>query len=308
MPTAASAEGDHRAALAAIGQERLAVLAEPSDLPGLIRLASHLGLLLLTGTAVLLAEGSWRLPLQAVHGVILVFLFTALHECIHRTAFRTVWINDAVAAFAGFTYFQPATGFRYFHFAHHRYTQDPQRDPELALAKPRTRAEYFWLLTGWHFWIGQARLLITNAIGHSLPGYIPPRAHGKVIREARIHLALYTAILLASTATGSTLALTLWLVPAILGQPAMRAYLLAEHTGCPLVPDMLANSRTTFAHRATRWLAWEMPWHTAHHAAPTIPFHRLAELTGEIEHALKSTARGYLDAQAQILRAIDADR
>ena len=77
---------------------------------------------------------------------------------------------------------------------------------------------------------------------------------------------------------------------------------------CPLVPDMLVNSRTTFAHRAIRWLAWEMPWHTAHHAAPTVPFHRLADLTGEIENALKSTAQGYIDAHHQILRAIDAGR
>ncbi len=134
---------------------------------------------------------------------------------------------------------------------------------------------------------------------------MPPRARDRVFREARVYLALYALIAVASVVSGSTLVLTLWLVPAILGQPFMRAYLLAEHTGCPLVPDMLDNSRTTFCHRAIRWLAWEMPWHTAHHAAPTVPFHRLAEMTREIEHALKRTADGYLDAQNQILRAID---
>jgi len=91
-------------------------------------------------------------------------------------------------------------------------------------------------------------------------------------------------------------------------QPMLRAYLLAEHTGCPLVPDMLTNSRTTFTHRAIRWLTWEMPWHTAHHAAPTVPFHRLATLSAEIEGALKSTAQGHIDAHHQIPHAIDAHR
>ena len=305
---AVSAEGDHRAALAAVGAERIAALSRTSDAPGLIRLASHLGLLALTGAAVLAVEGWARLPLQFVHGTVLVFLFSAAHECIHRTAFRTHWLNDRVAWLAGLPNLLPPHSFRFFHFAHHRHTQDADRDPELAMPKPRTRGAYLWSLTGWHFWTGQARSLLSAAFGGPLPGYVPPRGESRVRADARFYIVIYAGIALVSLIPGSTLALTLWVVPALLGQPMLRAYLLAEHTGCPLVPDMLANSRTTFAHRAIRWLAWEMPWHTAHHAAPTVPFHRLAALTAEIEHALKSTAQGYLDAHHQILRAIDADR
>jgi fatty acid desaturase len=123
--------------------------------------------------------------------------------------------------------------------------------------------------------------------------------------EARHFLVIYAIVAALPVVTGSTLTLTLWVIPVLLGQPVLRAFLLAEHTGCPLVPDMLANTRTTFAHRAMRWLSWEMPWHTAHHVAPTVPFHRLGELSAEIESGLKSTAESYHDAQAQILRAID---
>lgn len=301
---AASPEAAHRAAIAVLGKERIAALAEPTDRPGLIRMASHLALLMLTGAAILAAEGWWRLPIQAVHGVVLVFTFTALHECIHRTAFRSQWLNDGVAAVTGFVNIQPPTAFRYFHFAHHRYTQDPARDPELASPKPATRAQYWIHLTGAPYWLSQVRGLVANAIGRDLPGYIPPRARGRVIREARIHLALYAAIAAVSVLAGSTLALTHWVVPALLGQPVMRAFLLAEHTGCPLVPDMLANTRTTFCHRAVRWLSWEMPWHTAHHLAPTVPFHRLGRMSAEINAALKRTADSYPDAHRQILRFI----
>ena len=301
---AGSPEADHQVALAVLGRERVAALAELTDRPGLIRLASHLSLLTLTGWAVLAADGWWRLPAQAIHGVVLVFLFTTLHECIHRTAFRTPRLNDGVAAVTGFLNFQPATAFRYFHFAHHRYTQDPERDPELATPKPATRAQYWLHLTGVRHWVAQARGLIGQAIGHALPDYIPPRAHDRVVREARLHLSLYAAVVVVSVATGSTLALTLWIVPIVLGQPFMRAFLLAEHTGCPLVPDMLENTRTTFCHRVVRWLSWEMPWHTAHHVAPTVPFHRLGQMSAEIEAALKRTADSYPDAHRQILRFI----
>ena len=306
MLMAASAEGDHKAALAAIGIERVAALSRPSDKPGLIRLASHLGLLALTGTAVLAVEGWWRLPLQFIHGTVLVFLFSAAHECIHRTAFRTRWLNDAVAWGAGLALMLPPNAFRYFHFAHHRHTQDAERDPELATPKPRSRGEYLLRLTGWSYWAGQARALSNAAGGGPLPGYVPPRGAARVRAEARRFLVIYAIVAALPVVTGSTLSLTLWIIPALLGQPVLRAFLLAEHTGCPLVPDMLANTRTTFCHRATRWLTWEMPWHTAHHAAPTVPFHRLGALSAELESTLKSTAQGYLDAQGQILRAIDA--
>lgn len=303
-----SAEPAHRAALAALGEGRIAALSETSDHPGLIRLASHLALLVLTGAVVLATEGPARFALQFLHGTVLIFLFSAAHEAIHRTAFRSHWLNDRVAWLAGLPILLPPHAFRFFHFAHHRHTQDPARDPELAAPKPRSIPEYLWRLTGWHYWASQVQALTSAAPGRPLPDYVPPRGAAKVRREARTYLAIYAAVAVASLYTGSTLALTLWVVPALLGQPVLRAYLMPEHTACPLVPDMLTNSRTTFTHRALRWLAWEMPYHGAHHAAPTVPFHRLAELTAELRGDLGTTARGYTGAHRQILRAIGTGR
>lgn len=96
--------------------------------------------------------------------------------------------------------------------------------------------------------------------------------------------------------------LYLWVIPVLLRQPFLRAYLLAEHAACPLVADMLANTPTTFCNGAIRFLAWNMPQHTAHHAMPTVPFHRLPQLSRLLESRLKATARGYADAHRQIRR------
>jgi len=297
-------QGDHRAALAALPLGRIAALSEPADGPGLRRLAEHWMVIALLGALVLWLPGAAALPVQAALGVMLVFQFTALHEATHRTAFRTGWLNDWVAHGAGFLVLVPPRAFRALHFAHHRHTQDPVRDPELSTPKPRSLAGYLWRLTGWNYWRGQLAGMVAAAAGQPLPDYVPPRSEAAVRAEARLFLVGYAAILGLSVTTGSTLALSLWAVPMLLGQPALRAYLMAEHTACPMVADMLANTRTTFTHRAIRWLAWEMPWHTAHHAAPTVPFHRLAALTAEIEAQLKSTADGYPDAHRQILAQI----
>lgn len=297
-------DSDHRAALAEIPAAQMAELVALSDRPGLVRLGVHLCLIGALAALVLALDGWARLAAQAALGLPLVFLFTPMHEATHRTAFRAQWLNDWVARVAGVLLVLPALSFRYFHLAHHRFTQDPERDPELATPKPATTAAYFWALSGVPYWTGQVRSILGAALGRPLPAHVPPRAEDRVRREARLHLALYATLAVVSVKAGSTVLLTLWVVPALLGMPWLRAFLMAEHTGCPLVPDMLANTRTTFTHRLVRWIGWEMPWHTAHHAAPQVPFHRLPALSAALERRLRSTADGYADAHRQIRRGL----
>ncbi len=81
---------------------RLSGLTRRSDARGLVQLAGHLAALAATGIVLTAALGTgWLAPAMVLHGVVLVFLFSALHECIHRTAFRRRWFNDAVAWGAG---------------------------------------------------------------------------------------------------------------------------------------------------------------------------------------------------------------
>ena len=96
----------------------------------------------------------------------------------------------------------------------------------------------------------------------------------------------------------------LWLLPSLVGQPALRFFLLAEHTGCPIVGDMLANSRTTLTNRYVRWLTWNMPYHVEHHAYPWLPFHALPGAHEKIRAHVKVTSPGYIAANAEILRAV----
>ena len=99
-----------------------------------------------------------------------------------------------------------------------------------------------------------------------------------------------------------------WVLPAVLGQPWLRLYLMAEHTGCPLIPDMLANSRTTLTNPVVRFFAWNMPYHAEHHSFPAVPFHALPALHADLAPALKTTARGYVAAQREIFRALAEPR
>src|SRR5206468_6592458 len=44
----------------------------------------------------------------------------------------------------------------HFHSWHHRYTQDPARDPELMFPKATNRVEYLREISGFNFWLRRA--------------------------------------------------------------------------------------------------------------------------------------------------------
>jgi fatty acid desaturase len=285
----------------------LHALSQPSDFKGLAHLLSHFTVL--GGLAALIAIlpfSPWLVPALAVYGALLIFLFAPLHETIHRTAFRARWLNDGVALLAGAVLVLPPDFFREFHFAHHRHTQDATLDPELAAAKPSSIGAYLWLISGLPYWRERIATTIRHAFGRVEEPFIAPRKRRAVAREARLYLLLYGIVIAASVAAGSSAIVWYWLAPAVLGQPALRLFLLAEHDGCPPVADMLKNSRTTRSNAFVRWFAWNMPYHAEHHAYPGLPFHALPAAHGYLAPAIEVRASGYLAVHWGLVKTIMA--
>ena len=196
---------DHRQFVAALSPAQRRALTAKSDSAGLLHLAGHLTLIAVLATAVIARVPFWwalMLPL----GVALIFLFTLNHEAIHRTAFAAGWLNEAVTRVCALVLILPATWFRFFHFEHHRHTQDPERDPELTGTPPETRAAWLWHVSGIPLWISAIRGLLTNAAGLNRDPFVPALARGRVQREGLAMIAVYLGLLATS----------LWLQTAVL--------------------------------------------------------------------------------------------
>ena len=280
-------------------------LATRSDRRGVLQLGGHAAALVASGGLVWLAPGlAWLLPAMLVHGIVLVFLFAPLHEAVHKTAFRSHGLNDAVARVCGALLVLPPAYFRAFHFAHHRHTQDPARDPELATPKPDSIGRYLWHISGLPYWGERIATTLRHARGQVDESFVAARERRHIAREARRLLATYLVLAAGSLALGSAALLWLWILPALLGQPFLRAYLLAEHTGCPLIPDMLRNSRTTKSVALVRRLAWNMPYHAEHHAYPALPFHALPAAHELLKERVAVQADGYVEVNREILLAL----
>ncbi len=268
--------------------------ARPADAIGIRRLGGHLALLAGKAAAIWASRGSaWVAPAMLLHGIVQVSLFAPLHESTHRTAFRARRLNDVVARAVGFVHLMPALYFRCFHFAHHRSTQDPERDPELQTPKPTTVTEYLRYASGIDYWRDRLAEIVRHAAGRVDEAWVPPQERVRVSSEARWHLAAYVLVAVAVVALGWTVPVFYWLLPAAFGQPFLRLYLLAEHAHCPPERDTRANTRTTLTNPLVRLLMWNMPYHAEHHTAPGVPFYALPALHDLLSDTLKETARGY---------------
>ena len=282
-----------------------------SNWHGLTQTSAHVLLLVAGGWLVLATRGTWWvLPALLMQGIFVNALFGAMHESVHYGSFKTRWAADLLAFFSGAAILNNAAFYRAYHMAHHRYTQDPARDPELLTAgTPRTWRDYLVRVSAIPSLMLRLRDIVLFPFGaRGGVDYIHPAAWGEVRRWGRWLLAFYAVLLAGSLALRSDVLVWVWLVPLLLGAPLLRMYLVCEHTLCPNSDDGFANTRTTVSNTLTnkivRTLMWNLPYHAEHHLFPNIAFHNLPEAHRHLRPHLRHVAEGYIQVQAEILRSL----
>ena len=278
-----------------------------SDRHGLVQTAAHLALLVAGGWLVLATRDTWWVvPALLVQGLFINSLFGAMHESVHYGSFKTRWMADVLAFFSGAAILNNAGFYRNYHMAHHRYTQDPARDPELVTSgTPRTWGQYLFRVSSIPFLMLRVRDIFLFPFGYRGDvDYIHPSAWPEVRRWGRWLLALYAALIVGSIALQTTIVLWVWFFPLLVGLPFLRLYLLCEHTLCPNSDDGFANTRTTLSNPIVRFLMWNLPYHAEHHLFPNIAFHNLPEAHRHLRPHLKYVAKGYIQVQREIVRSL----
>jgi len=288
-----------------IAPARLKALSAKSDWRGFAQLGSHVAALALSGAALSLTWGSWlAVPIFVIHGTLINFLYAGQHELSHWTVFKTKKLNEIFGRLFGFILFYPRDFDQIQHFAHHRYTQDWEKDGELARDRYTLASYLLWVL-GPTYWYTRTRRILRFSLGIVTEPYIPTDRKADVIREARWHVAGYAAIAAVSVATGSWAAVQFWLLPMLVMKPAHQLQNTIEHLGLPHVDAITENTRTTRTNAVMRWMCWNMQYHTAHHAFPGVPCYALPQLHTEIftDRGRKPQTMSYLAFQWAVIRA-----
>ncbi len=290
-----------------IERSRLRELMQRSDARGALQLTSHLGMIAASGVLLWQFRGTWwAVPAFMVHGILINFLYAAQHELSHGTVFRTKWPNMIFRRLIGFAMVFPRDFDWIQHSAHHQWTQNWEKDGEL-VREPYTLRSYLLWLSGVSYWITRVQRILRFASGGVLEPYVRPDQHALVVAEARWHLAGYLAVAALSVSIQSWAALILWIAPMVVMKPVHQLQNTIEHLGLSHEPDILRNTRSTHANAFIRWLCWQMPYHTAHHAFPSVPFWRLKELDQELKsNGAEPYAMGWIEFQIEVIRKLMA--
>jgi fatty acid desaturase len=263
-----------------------------------------------TGVGGYLTWGTWwAVPFFLAYGVLYgSSTDSRWHECGHRTAFRTKWMNDVVYWVASFMIMREPTIWRWSHTRHHTDTIIVGRDPEIAAPRP---PDIFGILISF-LGLKQAYAYFKSIFRHSAgqltaeeATYVPDSERPKVYWTARLHLAIYVATVAAALALGSVLPLMYIGLPSLYGAWLYILTGLTQHAG--LAEDTLdhrLNSRTVYMNPVVRFLYWNMNYHVEHHMFPMVPYHALPKLHEVIKHDLPAPNPSMWAAYREMWQAI----
>jgi fatty acid desaturase len=300
-----------------IDRATLKGLMKRSDGPGLYFLAVWAVLLLLTGVGIHLARGSaWVVPAVIAYGVVLGFAYAPSHECAHGTAFRTRWLNEAVLWFSSFIWGESPTHRRFAHSHHHTNTWHWKVDAQMGYTNPVRMRTWFGDVIGLlEFW-PRAKLMVRHARGRITDRervYLPDNQVAAVVREARMLMAGYLA-LLAWAAIGQTwVPMLYFFIPRFAGAFGVYSFITTQHMAMAQdVNDHRLCTRSMTNSWLGRVLYWTMNYHIEHHMFAAVPCYHLGRLHQMIRHDLPPTPKGLIGVWKEIdailrRQAVDPD-
>ena len=293
-----------------ISRPRLKELMQRRDGPAIRDTLIWFALLITSGTLGYLTWGTWwALPCFVVYGVLYGSPSDSRwHEPGHRTAFKTVWMNDVLYEIASFMVFRESVPWRWSHTRHHTDTIIVGRDPEIAVPRP---ADLLGLGLDF-FSIKRAPKefvkVVRHCFGQVTPAeatYIPVEERHKVYRNARIYILIFAAFITWAIAIRSILPLMYVGLPLFYGYWLTVVFGLTQHAG--LAEDVLdhrLNCRTVYMNRILRFLYWEMNYHVEHHMFPMVPYHALGKLHQELKADMPKPYNGLWEAYREIIPAL----
>ena len=222
---------------------------------------------LFAGSTGLALTGHIPVWLAAALNTIAAFAaFTPMHDAAHRSVGRKRWLNEVIGRLAGLLLGAPFAAFRYVHLEHHKYTNEPGKDPDLySGGGPRLLLPLRWMPQDLHYYVIWIR-----------------RWSERPWRDKRallIDLAVVIAIIATLNATGHTSEwLVFWFLPSRIAI-SMLAWSFDYVPHRPhTVPSREDRLRATHAVRGPFSLPLTIPllsqnYHIVHHLYPGVPFY-----------------------------------
>lgn len=265
-------------------------LREKSDLIPLRDNLLWLGLMVVTaGMGIWLWPSWWSAPFWFVYGVLYGSASDSRwHECGHKTAFKTPWMNTVIYQIACFMLMRNPVVWRSSHVRHHTDTIIVGRDPEIVAMRPpdlvKIAINLFGLIDA-YFLIKRMFLHIGGRLHPDEKQYVARDEEWKVFLVARLWLIIYAAVIGLSVLMGSILPLMVIGLPRLYGAWHHVMTGLLQHLGlAENVSDHRLNTRTVLMNPISRFIYLNMNYHVEHHMFTMVPYYHLPRLHELIKH------------------------
>lgn len=263
-------------------------------------------MLLLAGVGVLLWPSWWSAPFWLAYGVLYGSgADSRWHECGHKTAFQTAWMNAVVYQIACFMMMRNPVVWRHSHVRHHTDTIIVGRDPEIVAMRPPDLWRIGLNLFGIIDVCNAVPRMFSHALGRLDPeeaNYVGKKDYPKVFLAARIWIAIYLIVFIAAFTFGSILPLMIVGLPRLYGAWHHVITGLLQHLGlAENVTDHRLNTRTVMMNPISRFIYLNMNYHLEHHMFTMIPYYNLPKLHALIRHDLPEVETSIYSAYKRLI-------
>lgn len=290
-------------------------LTEKSDYLGLRHVLTWLFFLILIGCFAFITWGTlWSFFWFFIYGNIFMACDPIRHDCQHRSAFKSKWLNTFFYQLTSFMFSFEPVRMRWSHFRHHSHTLFVEGiyDHEIQVTKPTDLLKVLLMhipggniLTIHKTFLAFHLETIKHAIGIITPimeDCIPVKERSKCRISSRIHVSLWILIIASSIIYQSWLPVLYLLLPFVYGTTFMHTIHFMQHAGLKNnVRDHRLSVRTVKMNPIFSFLNWNMEYHLEHHMFPTVPAYNLKKLSKVIKDQLPKPKEGIFDAYKEII-------
>ncbi len=274
----------------AVDPQMIRDLMKKSDALALRDTAIWIGAMILSaGIAIALWPSWWSAPFWFIYGVLYGSASDSRwHECGHKTAFQTPWMNEVVYQIASFMLMRNPVIWRASHVRHHTDTVIVGRDPEIVAMRPPDLVRVALNLFGIVDTFVLIKRMFLHASGRLHPdeaAYLRDTAQARVFLVARIWLLIYAGTVVLALWLGSILPLMVIGLPRFYGAWHHVMTGLLQHLGlAENVTDHRLNTRTVLMNPVSRFIYLNMNYHLEHHMFTMVPYYHLPKLHELIKH------------------------
>tara|TARA_A100001234_G_scaffold127033_1_gene111500 strand:+ start:235 stop:1224 length:990 start_codon:yes stop_codon:yes gene_type:complete len=295
-----------------IDKKILKELSKRSDMTGIIHFLIYFSSLIFFGYLSYLYWGTWFFLLFFfIYSTIYTFAIANGHETVHRTAFKTRWINEVFCYISFFQIHSEPLSFRWSHTFHHSNTlqTEGEYDHEIEVSRPTHLIKFFlkFIPLTDLFFIHQSSFVGTtkSALGIMSPSNkitAPLDQQLKIIRNARIILILWFSIIVVSFYFNSWWPIVFYFLPTFIGRPIHFAVNVTQHLAAKVdSKDHRLSTHTIILNPILSFYYWHMEYHIEHHMFPMVPSYNLKKLRQEIDNQLPKPFNGLFDFYKKVL-------